>query len=329
MSTDYSIHNLKVVFIGCGNIAGYHFAVLDRVGVSVVGVSAKPGSLNLSRFTKKFNVRGYENNHELIEQENPDAILVLSSWEETSSIIDEIISYNIPLFIEKPVSLLSNKIEKWIKEYPEMLDKVQIGFNRRFYPFISELRNWVASKDLSSIELNIPEARQKSESEEDHDKWFFANSCHIFDLMYFLIGKKTITVEYVQRCGGGNQGLIATLKTATGVPIQLMSNWGSPSNFGIVFHANTEKLVLSPLEHAEVFNGFVVNEDKPGGMRSYTPQLKKKYQLEENGLKPGFLEQVINFIDTTVLKNKANFQGANLLDSLTVLKVMEEIVDRT
>ncbi|MCH7534229.1 MAG: Gfo/Idh/MocA family oxidoreductase [Bacteroidetes bacterium] len=245
MLPDYSSNKISVVFIGCGSISEYHFNVFKSLGINITAASARKGSKHLMTFTSKHKIRAYYNNKELIEKEQPDAIIVLSSWVNTSKVIDEIISYELPMLVEKPVALGINQIEQWIKTHPKSHHNVQIGYNRRFYDFIPEVKNWIDNEEITSVEAHIPERFQGGLNKKRMDDLFMANSSHVIDLLYFLLGKKPIRVVTMFSPGKGRQGYNGLLNAGSKLPIHLIANWGSPGNFGLVFHGSHKKLVLS------------------------------------------------------------------------------------
>ncbi len=326
MLPDYSNNQLKIVFIGCGSIAEYHYNVFTALGVDVVAASATTNSKHLKSFVAKHKISGYTSNKQLIESEQPDAIVVLSSWKATEKVIDEIIGYNLPILVEKPVALKPIKIEKWLKNYPQNSKKIQVGFNRRFYDFVPEVKNWIKNNTIASIEVHVSEPYREGLNKQEQDELFLANSCHPIDLLYFLLGKSPLQVEYVSKRNKGIQGYNAIFKSKSKGPIHLIANWGSPTKFGITFHGIGNKLELSPLEEVRIYEGMEVTESGYVGMRSYSPKVTETYYNDNiNDFKPGFLGQSINFIETAVLGNVKNTQGCSLKDALVVTELMAEI----
>ncbi len=324
---------MNIAIIGCGYIAHEHAKVLTSLGVKILAAS----DINIQRlheFQVKFNVSFiYDSWREMIENKNIDALWVTVSWNFIDKILLDVLKIRKPVFFEKPIALSSEKIKMAIEQFPEMLDKVQIGYNRRFYDFVPRIKQYIKKFEINSIEVHIPESTQGVYDKNLLRFLFLQNSSHIIDLLYYLLDKPKILVdkiyrkETIDKVPLGYNGLL----TANSIPIHLIANWDSPSNFGIKFHTKHSLIELLPVEKASIYEGFnIIEPTEINPIRQYIPKLEKQYFIsrETAKYKPGFLLQIKNFIETCILKQKENLIGADLKSTLEVTKICEEIMGR-
>lgn len=326
-------NKLKIGFIGCGKIARFHADVLKYLGHDIVAVAALDlNSNNLKYFRKEYKVMSsYSSWPNMLENEKLDALWVLVNWDIIDKIFLDILAYGIPTFFEKPIALNIEKIDLAVRNFPKMIDKVQIGYNRRFYSIIPQVQELLSNLDIKSIEVHIPESIEGIKDINLINNLFVMNSLHVIDLLFYLLEKKDIEVikvyghtELNEKTLYGYNGLLL----AGEIPIHLISNWNSPTNFGLKFHSDGTLLSLMPIEMAQIFKGFDISEPtKEIPIRRYLPKVVEQIFLEgeSTNFKPGFLEQARNFIDTCVLKTKTNTVGCNLLDVQKVYCLAQKI----
>jgi predicted dehydrogenase len=310
---------LKFGFIGCGKISRFHADTLLALNHGIVGVSAREGSQNIEDFSKSYNVpNAYYDWQEMIEGEELDALVVAVGWEQTEHIVEKIINAGLPCLVEKPVALSSEKIEEIVHNTRPFHDRVMIGYNRRFYEFIPKIAQALQEKELISIELNFPEAMNrlvelKSENIVDHILTYMTS--HWLDLLMSLIGD--VKVGWMDRkmneVSGHIEAYNGILKSVRfGVPIHLQANFNAPSNISMTFNFRDCIYKLCPIE----------TSDNP--IKRYIPKIQETFCVDTS-FKPGFLGQMRHFIDTCVLKEKANTLGCTVQDALAVTKLCEAI----
>ena len=324
---------MNIGFIGCGSIANFHADVLQYLQKDIIA-AADPKQENLKKFQQKYNIINvYSSWLEMINNENLDAIWVTASWNVIDKILLDVLECEIPTFFEKPVALSVGKLEDAIVKYNDMLNKVQVGYNRRFYDFVPKIKNMLSEIEINSVELHIPESSAGITDENLITNIFLQNSSHVLDLMFFLLNEPKIEIEKIYRkySNGGKipKGYNAILLADNTVPIHLIANWESPSNFGIKFHSKDLLVELLPVEIATIYNGFeIIEPTEENPIRRYKPKIKEQYFIEGESakFKPGFLKQAINFFDTCVDNKYENTQASNLESALMITRLCKEIM---
>ena len=324
---------MNIGFIGCGNIAHFHADVLIHLGHTITAVSARPESKNINTFSEKYNVKSkYSSWEEMLSKESFDALWVVAGWQEIDNMLLPILAKGIPTFFEKPVALTAEKLEQAVTLHKNMINKVQIGYNRRFYSFIPEIKNILENSKYKAIDVLIPESVSGITDVNWLNNMFIQNSSHIIDLFYYLNGKKEIEVVNVHKhinpetnTPEGYNGMLMS----NGIPVHLISNWNSPSNFGIKFHCDGTLIELLPAEIATIYKGFdVIEPTSQNPIRRYVPKIAQQFFIdgESAKFKPGFLDQTINFFDTCVYNKYENTIGSNLNDILYITKLSKKIM---
>jgi predicted dehydrogenase len=330
---DFKNRNLKVGIIGCGSIARFHADCIKHLGISIAAASDVVSSDSVKAFCAKYSIPAFHADwKEMLDDEALDAVWVTASWDVVDTMLLPILEYDIPVFFEKPVSLSSKTLSNALAIHREKTNKIQVGYNRRFYDFIPQIRDMLSTFSINGIELHIPESI--SGITPKHQQFLFLqNSSHVVDLLYFLLNGPSISVERIIRNThkesnspmGYNAFLLADQKT----PIHLIANWNSPSNFGIRFHGDGLLVELLPIETAAIYQGFdIIEPTQENPIRRYRPKIIQQFYMDKISaqFKPGFLKQAVNFIQCCVLGDHKNSRASTLESTLEVTKLCEQIM---
>jgi predicted dehydrogenase len=317
---------MKIGFIGCGNIAHFHADVLIALDVNIIAVSARENSKKIGPFCEKYNItKHYSDWRIMIEKENLDALWVMTTWNQMDDLLLPLIETGLPLFLEKPIALSSVLIKKAIEVHKNTNQYIQVGFNRRFYPFMDEIKTIITSGELRSVLVEIPESTDLNDHDFATNLWLI-NSAHVIDLLMFHLG--AIDIKYTSKSRTGKSNIAssfnAMLETEQGVPVHLSAEWNTSNNFGITFYVNNQRISLKPLEIATIYEGFDVIEpsiDIP--VRQYKPMKYKEFFCDGE-YKPGFFEQAKYFVNNVgshkLLNKHADLQAC--LDSTILIEEM-------
>ncbi len=325
---------LNFAFIGCGKAARFHADVIYALGHSISAVSARENSLYIKKFSSDYGIRSsYSSWYEMLEKERPDALIIAVTWDQTESIIEDIILRRIPCLIEKPVALTSQKLEQIVLTAQKYNKNVLVGYNRRFYDFVPLFKQAIQTQtqELISIELNFPEtasslAKQFSAKIIDYILPYITS--HWLDLLIYLIGD--VELKYMHRRSHQTDAMFqayngALFSSAYNVPIHLQANFNAPSQTSITFNFKDIIYKLCPMEVLTIYQGMEVIE--PNGtfkIRRYVPKTKQVFAVD-TAYKPGFYLQMENFINTCITRQYSNQIGATLEDALRVTRLCEEI----
>ena len=94
----------KVGLVGVGKrIKVFHYEILKKLEFDLCGCTSKTEKSG-KLFEKEFNVNYFNSIKTLIENTKPDFVICAVPQEELASVLEEVVSYNIPAIIETPVS---------------------------------------------------------------------------------------------------------------------------------------------------------------------------------------------------------------------------------
>jgi len=310
----------KVILIGTSPIMRFHVNALRKSGLNPIAVaSSNKNSSSQRKFSSENNIeKSYSNWENMIQEEKYDGIVIAVRIESTMEILEYAIKQNIPILVEKPVSVNSKDINKIIKKSHEM---IMVGYNRRFYKTVNVLKDFVLEDDTSVIASMIaPESSSLMN--------FSSNTSHGIDILRYIFGE--IRLEYVKRLvvNDMQKGLVATFSNDRKDVIQFIGNWDTSDNFGISVYRDKKRCELKPYEILNIYNGMDIIE--PTGMnsiRKYIPKLVDKINLEsvDEQFKPGFYQQC-NAFSELIRNKKKEASVASLIDALKNIEICEKLI---
>lgn len=280
-------------------MADNHAQVLVALHQKVECVVARKESPNIQRFREKFQVPLVFGSIADLKK-NPacfDAILVATPWHQTETILDQLLPFEMPILVEKPLALSSKRLEDW--EDNGNVRNLLVGFNRTFYDFIPDFQGILSQEKILFVDAisSDPLKRQM----ETHGKEIFPHmlmyySSHLIDLLVFLFGEIALREckKYIQE---NSYAFFCRFQSPKGIPIVLKILSDHPINSGIEVYCPTRRYLLSPLEKLSLFEGLECREEF--GSRSYLPR-KTREETCDRTFKPGLKRQLEFFLKNYV-----------------------------
>ena len=316
---------MNMGFIGCGKIAYYHAQVFKRLNINIAAVASRENSSNLLPFCEKFSIDNkYTNWITMVEKESLDALWVMIGWDQMDSLLIPLIKTKIPLFLEKPIALSSKKIHEAIDIQVQTNQYIQVGYNRRFYPFVEKIKSIISNGELRSVLVEIPESIDLNNKKLVSKLWL-VNSSHILDLLYYIVGPMTIKYKSLNNYPYP-RSFHAIMETITHTPVHLISEWNTSGNFGITFYVDNKQIVIKPLEKVKVFQGYDLieaSDDYP--INQYQPKVTVEYDCGSS-FKPGFYEQLNYFLENYKSSNE-EIKHADLNQCLYLTLLVEKLLE--
>jgi UDP-N-acetylglucosamine 3-dehydrogenase len=242
---------LKVVQIGVGGWGKNHSRVLSEFGV--LSAVCDANSERAEEFGKKYSVNFYDSFESLLEQEEFDAALVCTPTFTHSDITTRLIENKKHVFVEKPMTYLSEDGQNLIALAKRNNVILTCGYIERFNPAVASVKDFIKSQkygDLIRLEFyrehrmpqhikDVGVIYDTSVHDIDTAMWLFDDTP---DVVYAIAGK--INHEHedfatIMLCFKDN-------KTAT-----ISSNWITPirvRNFNAV------------CTEARIFSDFITQE---------------------------------------------------------------------
>ncbi|MCF6317094.1 MAG: inositol 2-dehydrogenase [Marinosulfonomonas sp.] len=143
---------LKVGLLGAGRIAGMHAtAISSHSGCELVAVSDFIAE-NAEKLAAQYGCAA-RSTDEIIADESIDAVLVATSTDTHSDLIEAATAAGKAVLCEKPVDLSLERAQACLASVSQTGQPVMIGFNRRFDPNFSALRAALDAGEIGKAEL--------------------------------------------------------------------------------------------------------------------------------------------------------------------------------
>ena len=295
---------MKIGIIGLGDIAqkGYLPVLTEKENIELILCTRNIDILN--KLSKKYRITQVVQTVEELIEKGIDAAFVSTATEAHFKIAEKLLKSGINVYIDKPISLSfaeSKKLEKLA------VDKgliAMVGFNRRFAPMISKLKEH-GRADIIIIQKNrfeFPDGTRRAIVED---------FVHVVDTLRFLMGTevKDVKVEYLEKNNLLHNVIIhLTSKECTAIGIMNRNNGVTEEIIEYMTAGN--KFVVNNFVEITHYNGKNKNTSKFG---DWDPTLYKR----------GFYQIVDHFIDC-VENNKT--PDPSISDSLKTHEICEKIV---
>lgn len=196
--------SLGFAVLGCGRIAERHISLLGSghiEGAHLVSVCDLKKE-RAEKFSKKFNIPGYQNLHEMMEQNKQeiDAVIILTESGLHAKHCLELAVYKKHIIVEKPMALTLNDADEMIRVCDQYGIKLFVVKQNRYNVPIQKLKQALMANRFGKLALGTVRVRWKRDQEYyDQDPWrgtwaydggVFANQAsHHVDLLLWLMGE--------------------------------------------------------------------------------------------------------------------------------------------
>ncbi len=310
---------MKVAIIGAGRMTKeYIKAILyayPNCTIEVFGNSSQNCENISNEFKVKVSSGGFE---QYIDVLNTHTHLILATpvdkIESHLILLDKALNSKIKILAEKPAILNISSIGKLT--YP---DRIFVAYNRRFLPSALYTKELINNNGIISCSFDFTEWSSRVLAAQSSKfilaNWLEANSSHILDLVFFLIGYPKELKAYTSGHYSWHNpvGFTGSGKTEKDTPFVFNSDWRSAGRWSIEIKYDGGSWHLSPIE--------TLQSQIRECLTKETIEIPEKYQ-EPKSLKPGLFNMIQAFFDSNQLnKHLATIENQkNLLQVCTMLR---------
>lgn len=195
------VHNigmLRIALFGAGRIGRMHaknLAAHPRVELAGIYDIDSRASAEVARETGTHASRSIG---ALLGDRSIDAVLIASSTDTHCTLIEHAVRARKAVLCEKPIHLDISRVDTCAKVVEASRMPVQIGFNRRFDPSHSALRDAIVEGEIGRIEQAVITSRDPGPPPLDYLRVsggiFRDMAIHDFDMARFLLGEEPVEV---------------------------------------------------------------------------------------------------------------------------------------
>lgn len=238
---------MRIGIIGLGNICekAYLPVITAIEGIEIVFCTRNKEKLN--SLSKKYRVSEAVSTVDELISRNIDAAFVHTSTESHVDIIETLLKNNIHVYVDKPISYSyedSIRVSKLAKDVNKIL---MVGFNRRFAPMYSNLKNYV---NPSVIKLE----KNRVNSPKDPIVFVLDDFIHVIDTLRFLSGDdiETINVNGLRK-DGLIYNLVVTMTTNNTTCIAMMNRDSGANEEELEYTSSGKKVIVKNLMDSKIF----------------------------------------------------------------------------
>ena len=286
-----------ISIIGAGVIAIEYAKVLSSLNVPfrVITRGTDKAEIIKAQFRDiQVSTGGHMAHLDLIKTSS--ACIIAAPTIQLASITKDVIESGVQrILVEKPLALNTQEVQLIEQALKGRLStRIFIAYNRRNYVSVKAAADIIRQDGgVSSAHFDFTEALFRipaSYSHETLSTWGLANSTHVIDTVFHLIGKpKTLSCQHFEQdkieWHRHAAVFIGNGVSEQGVPFSYHSNWISAGRWNIEILTQKRKLMFSPME--------TLREQALGSFQ--IAEVVLDYE-DEKVFKPGFLSQCKAFV---------------------------------
>ena len=297
---------MRIGIIGLGNICekAYLPVITAIEGIEIVFCTRNKERLN--SLSKKYRINEAVSTVDELINMNIDAAFVHTATESHIEIIEKLLNNNIHVYVDKPISYSyedSIRVSNLAKEVNKIL---MVGFNRRFAPMYSNLKNY-GTPSVIKLEKN------RVNSPKDPVVFVLDDFIHVIDTLRFLMDEEieSINVNGLKR-DGLIYNVVVTMTSKNTTCIAMMNRDSGANEEELEYTSSGKKVIVRNLIDSKVL---IKNVEENKSFKDWDTILYRR----------GF-ENIINeFINSVKLGVQAT---PTIEDALKTHKICDEILKK-
>ena len=194
---------LKVGLLGAGRIGQVHAAVVAAHEGSKLAAISDVYAPAAEELAAKYHAQ-VRSSDEIIADDAINAVLIATSTDTHSDLIEAATQAGKAVMCEKPVDLSLERARACLKAVSETGRPVMIGFNRRFDPSFAAIRDSLAAGQIGKAELLSVTSFDPAPPPVEYIKvsggMFRDMMIHDFDMTNFIMGETPVSISASGAC---------------------------------------------------------------------------------------------------------------------------------
>ena len=194
---------LKVGLLGAGRIGQVHAAVIAAHEGSTLAAISDVYAPAAEELAAKYHAQ-VRSSDEIIADDTINAVLIATSTDTHSDLIEAATQAGKAVMCEKPVDLSLERARACLEAVSETGRPVMIGFNRRFDPSFAAIRDSLAAGQIGKAELLSVTSFDPAPPPVEYIKvsggMFRDMMIHDFDMTNFIMGETPVSISASGAC---------------------------------------------------------------------------------------------------------------------------------
>lgn len=248
---------MSLWIVGAGPMAVAYADVCMAIGIPFEVIGRSDRSADAFERETGIVVRRGGLRHALSGGALPASAIVAVGVDSLAFVAELLVHSKVPrILLEKPGGVDSVEVQNLAKETKDCGVEMLVGYNRRFYASVSEARRLI-ELDGGSKSCMIEFGERTKEitglglPDQVLDRWFLANSSHVVDLAFHLIGWP---IELATTTSGGLDWHPAASQfqgsgtTDRGATFSYEADWSTSGSWRVEIVTAQRTLIFQPLE---------------------------------------------------------------------------------
>ena len=140
---------MKIIQIGAGGWGKNHTRILSEFGV--LSAICDMNKERAKEFGEKYNVNYYDSLDQIMTNEDFDGAFICTPTSTHSEIATRLIENKKHVFVEKPLTYLSEDGEKLVEKAKKNKVVLTSGYIERFNPAVARVKEFLKSKEYGEL----------------------------------------------------------------------------------------------------------------------------------------------------------------------------------
>ena len=179
--------------VGAGNFT--KMSLLPAMNGAAIKYIASKGGVNGTALAKKYGISNSTTDYKsILQDDDVNTVVITTRHDLHADMVINCLEAGKNVFVEKPLAITRQELDKIIETYIEKRSMLTVGFNRRFSPHIQKIKtqldpsagkNFIATMNAG----HIPSDVWVHDMEVGGGR-IIGEACHYIDLITFLSGSK-------------------------------------------------------------------------------------------------------------------------------------------
>ena len=172
---------------------------LKKLSANISYIASSEG-LSSTTLAKKYQICNSTTDYkQILKDNNVNLVFITTRHNSHAKMVLEVMKSGKDVFVEKPLALKEQDLEKIIEDYNKMDVNLLVGFNRRFAPLSKKMKSVLGSSKIPVNIIATMNAGYISSNSWVHNMEvgggrILGEACHYIDMCIFLSGSKIIKV---------------------------------------------------------------------------------------------------------------------------------------